>query len=59
MLNILPRAPEEVNMLQKTKKTKSVQGKIRENTLKVWLKKRREQLTENSVQYYQTIEWQI
>ena len=40
MLNILPtKALQEVNMLQKTKKSKSVQGKILENTLTIWLKK--------------------
>ena len=44
MLNILPtRAFHKVNMLQKTKKLKSVQEKIRdENTLTIWLKKHRE-----------------
>ncbi len=36
MLNILPmRAFQEVNMLQKIQKSKSVQGKIRENTLTI------------------------
>ncbi len=40
MLNILwTRALQVVNMLQKTKKSKSVQGKIKENTLTIWLKK--------------------
>ena len=46
MLNILPmRTFEEMNYLQKIKNLKSVQGKIIENTLKIWLKKMRKQLT--------------
>jgi len=46
MLNILlTRALQEVNMLQKTKKSKSVQEKIRENTLTIWLEKLKELLT--------------
>ncbi len=46
MLNILPkRALQEVNMPQMTKQSKSVQEKIRENTLIIWLKKLKEPLT--------------
>ncbi len=43
---IMPmRTFEEMNFLQKIKNLKSVKGKIIEKTLKIWLKKMREQLT--------------